>query len=143
MTFTHTPRQNYILTKSSHVQGEPAVILRDFRQPRELELLVNGPTPIHKAFLSSVTSIELRKVVFAVWHTHAWGTLEVGMGIWTSIDEQLCGLVDRLRATGYRHTLEVELRPKKPGNDPGEYDPTIFLPKFREKGIVTVLRASS
>ena len=138
-----TPRRNCILTKSSHVQDGPAVTLRDFRRLRELELLVNGPTPIHKAFLSSVTSIELRKVVFAVWHTHAWGTLEVGMEMWTSIDEQLCRLVDRLRATGYLHTLGVELRPKKPGNDPGEYDPTIFLPKCREKGTVTVLRASS
>ena len=32
------------------------------------------------------------------------------MGMWASIGEQLGGLVDRLRATGYRHTLEVELR---------------------------------
>jgi len=62
------------------------------------------------------------------------------------MDEQLCELVDRLRGTGYYHTLEVELRLGKlgrrgsdRGDDPGECDFTEFLPRFREKGVVTIL----
>ena len=59
---------------------------------------------------------------------------------WALIDIHICELVDRLRATGYRHVLEVELRLTETG-DPGEYDFTEFLPKFREKGVVIVVDA--
>ena len=61
---------------------------------------------------------------------------------WTLLDEELCGLVDRLRATGYRHILEAELRLTKIEDDPGAWDFTKFLPKFREKGAVTVVDAA-
>ena len=57
---------------------------------------------------------------------------------WTLIDKQLCGLVDRLRAAGYRHTLEAELRLTGIRDDPGKYYFTEFLPEFREKGLVTI-----
>jgi len=59
------------------------------------------------------------------------------------IDKQFCGLVDRLRVTGYSHTLEVELRLVEFGVDPGGYDFAEFLPKFREKGVVQVVRSYS
>ena len=55
------------------------------------------------------------------------------------IDKELCRLVDRLRATGYRHTLEVELRLTKIGHDVRKCVFTKFLPEFREKGIVTIV----
>ena len=58
---------------------------------------------------------------------------------WAFIDEQLCGLVNRLRAMGYRRTLEVELRLMKVEDGAGGYDFTLFLPKFREKGVVTIV----
>lgn len=58
---------------------------------------------------------------------------------WDLIDEQLCGLADRLRSTGYRHTLEAELRLTRIIDPFRWYDFTTFLPKFREKGIVTVI----
>jgi len=61
------------------------------------------------------------------------------------MDKELCGLVDRLYGMGYCHTLEVELRLGKlgqvqnfRGDDPGGYDFTKFLPRFREKGVVTI-----
>ena len=63
------------------------------------------------------------------------------MDQWVEIDKELCGLVDRLRATGYRHTLEVELRHTEVGSDVGKHDFTKFLPKFRERGFVTVIDA--
>jgi len=62
------------------------------------------------------------------------------------MDNELCWLVDRLRGMGYYHTIEVELRLGKlgqsdiyHGDDPGGYDFTQFLPRFREKGVVTIL----
>ena len=55
------------------------------------------------------------------------------------IDKQLCGLVDRLRAVGYRHTLEVELRLMAIVDDSGECEFANFLPNFREKGNVTIV----
>ena len=55
------------------------------------------------------------------------------------IDKQLCRLVDRLSAMGYRHTLEAQGRVKTVGGR--EYDFTKILPEFREKGVVTVVDA--
>ena len=54
------------------------------------------------------------------------------------IDEQSCGLVDRLRAVGYPHTLEVELCLSEIGGVPRKYGFAKFLPKFMEKGVVTI-----
>ena len=70
-------------------------------------------------------------------------TLAEGMERWTSIDEQLCGLVDQLRGSGYRHTLEVEVGFAKIVEYPGRHDPANFLPEFRGKGIVTIIDVSS
>ena len=115
----------------------------EFRRLQELELKVNRSSHMHETLLSSVASTELRKVTFVVWHTHEWGASAQGMEVWVVIDKQLCELVDRLRAMGYRHTLELELRFVKVGGDPGKFDSTIFLPEFREKGVVTTRRANS
>ena len=60
---------------------------------------------------------------------------------WDPIDEQLCGVVDRLNLTGFNHTLEVELRLTKIGKDIGTYLFDKFLPEFRKKGIVTITDA--
>jgi len=60
---------------------------------------------------------------------------------WDAIDKELCRLVDRLCATGYHHILEVELRFTEVKADVGKHDFTKFLPKFREKGVVTVIDA--
>ena len=62
--------------------------------------------------------------------------------MWASVDEQLCGLVDQLRTTGYRHTLEAGLRFADAVDYHEEYNLTDLLPKFREKGIVTIVNES-
>ena len=91
------------------------------------------PTPAHGAFLSSITSTELRKVVIR---------FAQGMEKWSSIiDKPLCGLVDRLRAAGYRRTLEVELRLAGMRGAFGVGDSATLLPKFREKGVVVIVDA--
>ena len=57
---------------------------------------------------------------------------------WMLIDKDLCGLVDQLRATGYCHTLEVELRFAKIPDDSKKCGFTNLLPEFREKGTVII-----
>lgn len=64
------------------------------------------------------------------------------MEVWEWIEKPLCELVDRLYATGYHHTLEVELRIMESGDDLGEYDFTMFLPDFRGRGVVTIIDAA-
>lgn len=64
------------------------------------------------------------------------------MDRWAPIDKRLSGLVDRLRTTGYHHTLEVELRFARIGDEPGNIDLTKFMSEFREKGVVTITDAA-
>lgn len=63
---------------------------------------------------------------------------------WSSLDRELSTLVDRLRALGYQHILELEV----------QYHPLLaekisdagldgFLPKFSGKGRVTVMETIS
>ena len=104
----------------------------EFQQLRELELNVNWTIP-HQV-LPSITSIELRKIIFPVYYSQGW-IFAKQTGGWALIDQQLCELVDRLRAKGYCHNLEAELRV---GTDPEEHDFSGVLPEFGEKGIVTI-----
>ena len=108
--------------------------IRDFEQLQELELRLDWQATNYH-ILTSITSLKLQKVIFATkvfhWETRPW------------IDRQLCELVDRLRVTGYRHSLEVELRRTAVGDDQGEWDPTKLLPEFRERGVVTVVDAAN
>ena len=86
--------------------------------------------------------MELRRVIITAWYRRDQGIFGQRQGDWVLIDRQLCGLVDRLRAAGYRHTLLVEMQIMTGEDDPGECDFTAFLPRFREKGVVTVQRLS-
>ena len=105
--------------------------IHDFRQLQELELEIPWPNSPDQVLLSSITSLELQKIIFRKEYLHR--------GMWPSIDRQLCELADRLRAAGYCHTLEVEVRLMVARRDLAEYDCTRFLPGFGEKGVVTVI----
>ena len=128
-----------MLSKPPHTQAEPAVTIHNFRQLRELELTVIRPKDPHKSLLSSITSTELRKIVFPAKYANNWVNFALRVRGWGLIDEQLCRLVDRLCATGYCRTLNVELQLMDIDDDPGDYDFTKFLPGFREKGVVTII----
>ena len=53
---------------------------------------------------------------------------------------ELSGLVDRLRTSGYQHTLDLALRHDTSfAETVSNAGPDGFLPKFREKGRVTVV----
>ena len=57
------------------------------------------------------------------------------------LDDTLCELVDRLRASGLRHTPEVEIRSQ--GAEFGEEWCERLLPKFKEKGLVRLVSESA
>jgi hypothetical protein len=126
----------YVLTP--HTPAGTTATIRRFRQLRELELVVDQPSSPHEILLSSITSTKLRKIVFSAEYMQDCRIFAQRMEAWAPIDKLLCELVDRLRETRYRHTLEVELRLTYMEDDPGEYDFIKFLPEFREKGIVTI-----
>ena len=109
----------------------------NFRQLRELELLVSWPNSPNRTPPSSITSIELRGVIVSVQDTYNLGAV-AQTEVWASIDKELCGVVNLLSAVGYRHTLEAELRLRRIKGNYGKYDFTKFLPKFREKRVVTI-----
>ena len=64
------------------------------------------------------------------------------MESWALIDEQLCRLVDWLRARGCHRTLEVELQLMKARGSPVKHGFTDLLPSFREKGVMIITDAS-
>lgn len=106
----------------------------NIRQLRPLELIADWPSSLHQV-LSSITSTELRKIIFR-------GVFNQQAEVWALIENRLCGLVDQLRARGYRHTLEAELRLIIRVGDLGMYDFTTIFPEFREKGVVTIIDAA-
>ena len=64
------------------------------------------------------------------------------MESWTLMDDQLCRLVDRLRARGCHRILEVELRLTKAGGFTTRGCFTKLFPVFREKGVMTITNAA-
>jgi len=133
--------QTHTLTQPSHVQAGVTPTIHRFRQLQEFELVVTQPRDSHRILLSSITSTRLRKVIFRVWYTFDGNSSPEGTGRWTWIDEELCRLVDRLCAMGYCHTLEAELRFLRTTRVTKEHGLTKVLPKFKEKGVVTVFDA--
>ena len=113
-------------------------MIRNFRQLQKLELVVAWPSSVYYTLFSSITSTELRKVVFVVWNPYGKRHFARELGGWGFIDREMCGLVDRLRATGYRHTLEAEIQVTMGGCYFGRKDFTKCLPKFREKGVTII-----
>jgi len=102
-------------------------------------MMENRLSYTHEILLSSITSTELRKVIFPVRYMYNSRIFAARVRRWASIDKQLCELVARLGRMGYRHTLEVEVQFTEIDYDPGKYEFTQFLPEFREKGVVTII----
>lgn len=97
----------------------------------------------HESILASITSTELRKLVFSAGRKNASNIFSRGAEVWASTDERLCKLVARLGRMGYSHTLEVEFRLSGGGETHSEHDLTKFLPRFKHKGVVTIIDTPS
>ena len=95
------------------------------------------PREQQRTFISSITSTNLRKLVLTLSSTTIRREVLYDSS-WEPFDGMICGLVDRLQALGYKHTLEVEFRANCVELG-GEMRQENFLPKFREKGRVRVV----
>ena len=62
----------------------------------------------------------------------------MGDQFWSSLDTELNRHVDRLRKSGRKHVLELEFQHNDFAKTVSDAGPNGFLPKFREKGRVTV-----
>lgn len=111
----------------------------DLPQLQELELGVTLPVYCHESLLSSITSTELRKIIFRVKYVFDWDTFLLQTDVWASIGKQSYRLVDRLGVMGYCHTLEVELWFEEIVDEPGMYDFGNFWTWFKREGVVTIL----
>ena len=87
----------------------------------------------HESLLPSITSTELRKLVFSL--RSIWNVFPEEDTLWASIDNRLCELVARLGREGHNHVSEVELRPAQCVDG---LDLTVFFPKFMEVGVVNI-----
>ena len=91
--------------------------------------------------ISSITSTNFRKLIFVPIPPLIELESLLEDPCWIPFDDMICRLVDRLRVSGYSNTLEVEFRLMF--IDPAcEARHREFLPKFKEKGRVTVTKLS-
>ena len=97
-----------------------------------------NPSERELALISSITSTNFRKVTFS---PDVRGFL-LDERCWIPFDDTICGLVDRLRASGNKHTLEAELQIRIEEFDEEGYQ-VWFLPKFKEKGRVRIVAVLS
>jgi hypothetical protein len=107
--------------------------LKDCSELRELVFIISWQLSEELALISSITSLNIRKIVFVLSDCGVEWSYE----LWWRLDRALSNLVDRLCASGYEHTLELEFRLEFPEIDPEEDLDAIF-PHFREKGRVTI-----
>ena len=80
------------------------------------------------------SSTELRKIIILSRELHDWRVFLQWVERWVSADKQLSEVVERLRAIGHCHMLEVQLRLAQVEGDPSEIDFTKVLPGFMEEG---------
>ncbi|KAF9645186.1 hypothetical protein BDM02DRAFT_3189917 [Thelephora ganbajun] len=108
---------------------------------RQLEITTIFPQEQVRFLISSITSTNLRKLVLSqLISPHGENILE--NPCWAPFDDVVCGLVDRLQVSGYKHTLELEFRTNfvELGDEVHCED---FLPKFQERGSVRIVEVMS
>lgn len=121
----------------SSLSANPAPGLSRCPELRQLTIAVVHPGENERNLISSITSITFQTLVL-VAHP-AIQNSDLRKPCWIDFDDMICGLVDRLQSSGYKNTLEVELRGDKVSTG-GEVSHGEFLPKFKKKGRVRIVR---
>ena len=104
----------------------------------QLVVYTDAPAELQCHVISSIVSRNIRKIVFTGFHPDAMLYTPLDSTSMLPLERAMCGLVDKLRALGYEHTLELEfgfhsrLFPHILASSRGSF------PKFREKGRVIV-----
>jgi len=124
------------LTDSNPVNA-PASLLH-CPELRELEFSELYPTQIHLATISTITSINIWKITFSRYSSPILLHIFSSHHCWTSFDDYISTLADKLRKLGSKKTLEVEFQSEYLVVDSLPVDYKRFLPKFREKGRVRI-----
>ena len=107
----------------------------------ELEFTELYTTQMHIATISSIASVNIWKITLSSYSSDTTLHAFLNHHCWTSLDDCISALADKLRKLGNEQTLEVEFRIKYLIIDkPVDYK--MFLPKFREKGRVRVVGRS-
>ena len=113
--------------------------LEGLSELRQLTFFDSSLLPEEVSLISTITSTNIQKIVF-----EPFSMLNFGERFQPSLDTELSGLIDRLRASGYKHTLELEFRlTRNFGKNVLDVRPDWFFPKFTEKGRVIVSETSS
>ena len=99
------------------------------------------PQKEDQILISSITSINLQKITFSLHPSDRKGDAPLDDPRWTSIDDSICRLVDQLRASGLRHTLEVTFWMSFTVYGMEEYRNSLLL-KLREKGQIRIMLVS-
>ena len=104
---------------------------------RQLEIASSYPLEGEQTLVSSITSVNLRKIVFKHPNSRNLRYL-LSEPAWGLFDDVICELVDRLQEQGLEHTLELEVRVEftEFGDERLQQE---FLPKFKEKGRVRMV----
>ena len=108
--------------------------LENLSELRELAFTASLLLPQEFSLISTINPTNIRKIVFNLFCPR-----NLGDEVWSSLDTALKGLVDRLRASGYQHVLELEFQCDLDFSEKvmdGGLDG--FLPKFRKQGRVTI-----
>ena len=108
--------------------------LGDCLELRELVLTSSWPKSDDVSLINTITSTNIRKIIFDQW--------SVSPRSGAPLDNALSDLVDRLRASGYEHTLELEFQPIKYAYIGFDVNLDKFFPRFIEKGRVTVVETT-
>ena len=126
----------------THCLDPPAGSTLTLKNPSELRELVFDMSLQRLeevSLISTITSTSIRKIVFSPSLSR-----DLREQFWSSLDTELSSLVDRLRRSGYKHTLELEVRHQSDfAEKVPDAGPDAFLPKFREKGRVTISEVGS
>ena len=120
----------YCLTHCLSSPTDSTLTLKNLSKLRELVFPSPFLRPEEDSLTSTITSTNIQKIV-----PKPFSQQDLGERFQSSLYTELNGLVDRLRASGYKRTLKLEFRhtPSFAETVSGA-GPDGFLPKFREKG---------
>ena len=110
---------------------------------RELEITRLPPHEEERRLISTITSANLRKIIFTPQDSRLdWDLLRHHYW-WPPFDDMICGLVDRLQVLGHKGTLEVVFQAVFVDLENKKVNHERILPKFKEKGRVRIVETSS
>lgn len=124
--------------KIQRCKRETVPDLSRFTELCRLDIFTRHPEEQERNLISSITSMNFRKITLIFsgvdlrWEAFRDDTC------WALFDDTICGLADRLRGSGCKHSLEVDFWTMLQVPEGAEHY-WCFLPRFREKGRVRIV----